>query len=798
MLFSFYDKFVAICERAKNTIRREWICSALMCVLFFLGFYYLYTACHISKIQLIYDSDKPIEQIVFIKNEAEYFDIYDIMSGNNRKLSFESGKDIESLVINPRTSGNGELLLRKIQFLNQYDILFYEIKDSDTYEYLFEMANAHNGCVRYVEYEGLYYSWDEGGNSTCELGSNDSWMSIALGLNRRTCIITFVVECIWTALVGLLALFLLHKDSKVKRIALTLDIIIVSFVFAFLWAYSTLGSKAVVLGMFFILLIIWIDYRIIVESRVSFKEGAALLFLMSISFGILLTISYYLFADEIFLGGRGEPLQSIRSLFTFGRVFQLLTDKLFSFVTYDTIGIYRLGLCTQAYIYSLYIYSKIRDHTKNKVESFMIAGLLCCSSAMVDCVAYTAINTYTLSLCMMIYSFLLYEQGNKSERKGKKILYYFSCVFMVLLACHAYQLGITIIFLFTAIDLWYSETIKTLLKYLKYVCLMVSGVVAYYGTFYCYSLISGNNVAFNRGGIIGFDDIVGKIRWFSDEVMSNAIFRCIATLSGRHLFVNKLFWGKMVWKENAVPAQIGIGIFILICLVGICYKAWKEKFFLKIISLIALIPASYGVMLVLKENGYHTYYALPLISILAFYFIESMVLMIKNGAKNKKAAWGFLMCILLLTILQSMLYVRCAWCSYEKIVDYVKIILTTNDTKRIHVYGGDYWGTNPIYGGKLMQNLLEQTGRSSADYIVTLSEKAGVCNRVWPEEYDLLLKNEMIDENVFLQYYEFDMAQYGYVLKVPLDLDKIPDGLEELFGQTEDCIIIDLNWSVHL
>lgn len=775
----------------KNVLQHEKRYILIAFFIIFTGGYYIYTVCQPFRIELVYNSDKPIERMVIYQNETIYSDISDIISGNDRKLTIQVDAAISGLLINPRTTENGEILLRKVCFLNKYNIPYYELDENEAYEYLFKMATVNNGLIKYVAGEGLYYDWDKSLESVCRLGNRDSWGNIWGNLNKTTWIITFIVECIWIVLTVSMLFIMRCKDNKYKKNIIKIIMVIVSFVAAFIWSYNTLGSNVVALGMFFLLLVMWVDYKIIIESQVCFREAVGLLFLMLISFGVPLTVSHYLFGDE-WLGR--NSIQSFHSLLTFGRGFQSLTQGLFSFVTHDTIGIYRLGLCTQAYVFSVYIYSKIRAHTQNKTLSFIMTGVLCCSSAMVDCVAYTAINTYTLSLCMMACSLLLFEKGLK-EAGGVKKIYYFGSIILVFWACHAYQLGLTVIFLFAAIDLWYTDTLKTILKYFKYICLMASGVVVYYITLYAYSILSLNNTALARGNFIAPSDIADKAKWFFLEVLPTAVSRCIAVFSGRLLFANHLFWYKLTWKENVLPFGIGLGIFTIICLTGICYKAYNEKKFLQIILMIGMLPASYGVMLILKENSYHTYYAFPLISILIFYFMEGIMCLLKACAK--KYINIFLMCFLTVIVLESMIYVRDAWCSNEKIVDYVKIMLDTNNNKkRIHIYGEDFWGGHPVYGWVMIEQILEWTGRSAEDYIVTLSEREDMCNRIWGEEYDLLSAKKLIDEDIFLSHYDYDSQANEYILKDG-ELIGIPDGLKEIFGRTEDCLILDLNWSVY-
>lgn len=760
-----------------------------------LGYVYLYIINQGFNLTIVYDLDSPTGHIVFYVNENQYFDMTDLAMGKNREVMLRNQSDVYSLLLVPRMGNDKKFIIKSLQFVNAYGWSIYNIEGDFAEELLYNESTS-DGQLRILKNGELEYSWHEEGG-ICRIGTENGWNVLRdklISLERRNIIFSYTVYTITLFLIAWITSLIKRNASCAKKIKYVI-LVVSSVGFAWLWATQALERSFWGVGVAAIVLVLFIDYKVIRYSLVDRKSGMTLLVLGVLCYYLPLCNSHYLFGDEYICFAN---LSDFGSLLEFGRIFQSLFISLFSVLFPKYIGLVRLFMCIQSYVFSLYIFKRLNEHMGRKVIAIIYTIILCYSSVMVDCVAYGAIPTYTLSLCMMVYSFILFEHSN-SVFKWKRSFYIFASIFFVILACHAYQLGLTIIFLIGAIDLWYSsETVSKILSYIKYIGIMIVGVLAYYVSLYVSSVLLHRQEAISRGTIIGINDIFPKIKWFFCDILPSAISRMIAAFAGKACFENDLYWYHCEWKNILLPSKYVIWIVISLIILGIFATSIKPKNILRIIALLAIVPASYGVMLVLKENSYHTYYAYPLIAVLTFYSVSSIDYQV-NALWCKKADIhsGMLGLLCIICIVQSSCYVEKGWCKNEKIIDYIDSMFITQYGHRIHIYGEQFWGGVPIYGWYMMTHYLEQKGVSIDDYIITLSDSADSCSVVWRDEYEQLIKCNLLDDDLFRKYYEFDEISANWKLRTATDNEDVRKELGILFGEDANCIVMDLNWSVY-
>lgn len=563
-----------------------------------------------------------------------------------------------------------------------------------------------------------------------------------------------------------------------------------------------------------------IDYSFDSKKRKNVKwlEGnkysLAVILLGVFIFLPIISSTYYYYDEYWMFPGHDSGL--LNMIVSLGRVHQALLSQYFSFVNPTNIFIVRGFQVFFAISLTLIINQWMVEHSNDRKKSFLISVIIGFSSAMIDSTGYAAILSYTFGLVLASLSVVYFDKAIasfKEKKYNKSIILLIFSLFMIINSLHAYQISITIIFFMYAIKIFYSSKdlniMKDIFSYLPH--LLISGGI------YKISLavlISSLSIQINsRASMIStLSQLINKIIWFFAIVIPASIKRIVAIFTGRMIFSNKNYWYHISAKDNLEPVVLIFAIIILgLIIFALFFQYMRDKRLTVIILLLLIIPASYSVFLILEENGYLTYYAYPLISVLLFYMLNGIynlncIIIDKISAKysNKNFAL-FILCIVV--CFQSNIYARQFWVeennlTYQFIKNSVYSIITNDSIKKIHIYGVPNYGQANVYSKFATELALNEFGKNINEYQITMSDNQNYMSRIEKVDFELIIEKLTREEAKKLEtYYVFESTYSQYNILYDKINNKSLAELKYLFNKSgyipeneEKVKIIDLTW----
>jgi hypothetical protein len=541
-----------------------------------------------------------------------------------------------------------------------------------------------------------------------------------------------------------------------------------------------------------------------------FKENKYrffLLILAIITFFPLFTESFLYFDEyHAFSQPAGSGLKS--GLF-FARLFHGMLCDIFSYAFPSKMYIIRIFTTSMGLLFSLVLFSWIKKHSKNEKFAFLISCITILSSPIVDCIAYTAVISYTSGLAAASISVVLFERAliYWKQFKKKSICLFLIVFILIFTAFHCYQLALPVIFLMFAIYAFYATERKKLIQFffLYMLFFLISVIVTYFSVY----LMNSNGSISSRGKIISsFSGIIEKIQWFVNYILPNAFRRLLAAFFGRFLFSEKNYWYVLSFRDlprGFIPFVVNFGWFFVIA--GIISFYFKHKKILETVFLILCLPGTYFVYLILGENAYHTYYAYSLILLLLFYmFIGLNWLLELILAKKEKIIKGIFISFIVLVMIQSNMYIRQFWIAEnQKSYDYLKNTIITsyqrNPTEWIHVYGTPNTGQADIYSIFAVQTALKEMDLNPYDFKITVSVNEYYLQMIRAVDFNQILTQLTQDEqDRILSYYDYGEAYHYYTINTKgynafLDIQYIFQKAGLLPSNKETpVLIVDLRW----
>lgn len=554
-----------------------------------------------------------------------------------------------------------------------------------------------------------------------------------------------------------------------------------------------------------VLIAIFINIRIIIKAfdwnKFLTKNNIAILgiVLAGISVFLPFMFSNYFFGDEWWTVDQNtrEVSSDSGSLLIFGRAFQIVLAEAISNIPIRYIGLIRFIGSFQAIFFAVFLYSFIKKRCGNIFFSTILAVIIVYNSITIDCVAYFSIITFMTSVNCMAWAYDIYLQRINCSCSSKKHIIIWTVFFgsAVALACHFYQLGITIIFFLTAIDVMFSESLLVKWKNLLYLCSGFAGGVAFY--YLTLGLLS--QTSNSRGEMISLAAINDKVRWFCAEIIPTALSRICAAFGGNFLFTDTTYWARIHWISQEIRLLIGvIAGFLLVFLVVNLLRRGK---LLRLFLLMICIPLSYGINLLLSENTYHTYYAYALICTLLFYLLVSVFMLL---GKRQKAIRAIMVCIAAVMIFRASQYLQVNWIKQnEQVLDYISVSLKyqmeKKDTKKIHFYGAEFYGEHPVYAQAAIRVAFRYLERDVENYEITISESRQSAIVILKEEYERIYANASSDSQKKLDnMFEYKEITEYYILKEKYREDPFTLHLLKENGflpmHENDYLILDLGW----
>ena len=371
------------------------------------------------------------------------------------------------------------------------------------------------------------------------------------------------------------------------------------------------------------------------------------------------------------------------------------------------------------------------------------------------------------------------------------------------MAYQSYQFTIEVIFVCLAIKFWYcQEFTKNFIKSLFYILLNGGVFTIYYASII---LLGQGNVSSRATTIENIEEVIHKITWFFCSVLPNCIYRIIAIFFGRTVFANKNYMYEMIVKEEYSTILRGLSILILsIIIVGILVLVWKQKQLWRGGALLLCLPGTYCIYLLLREDGYLTYYAFSLISLLIFMFLASLYEIVRLFRKHVIENYRIAVLAFIIILIQSNIYNDDYWVAENlKIYDYIyNTLKVENSNQRIHVYGTPVPYSNTAYSVFAVSRALEELELKTENYIITCTNNRDfvasmpvntfdeICERVKPKDIELLNKFYFYDDS-YNQYY---LSDYSFANED--SMKEIRRILKEggILPNEEDSTVIDITW----
>ena len=486
-----------------------------------------------------------------------------------------------------------------------------------------------------------------------------------------------------------------------------------------------------------------------------------------------LTDSSYFYDD--YWGYTGEHvLNGISGGLNMMRPFHGLLAELFWFVTPETGYIIKWFSVVLVLLYALIIYKWVKNNSGDEKTALLISLALTVFSPLSDHIGYSSTIALMPAMLAAGFSVISFDIGYKN--KGNKVLLsslsvalsFFCLVFSNML----YQVAPPIVFVFLAVHVYFNRNDKSSVKFV----LSYLFIFAFASVFYLLFTKWLNHLyhigEWSRGGFIEITDIVPKINWFFTRVLPSVFDRLSASFFGRLLFEEKNYLYTF-HSINLVIRILYYLFYVVLLSFGIILLFWRKKNIIDIIMLICFVPMSYYSFLVLKEYGYLTYYAIPIISIVLLYFIfiisEILSMKFLNFSREKiiKYFYGIVSILVIVLALQNNIYIRQFWIGTNKEgYNFLKNTLSVllQDKKKIHIYGVLTPGQGNIYSVYATKLALKELGHDAKNFQITASDNDHLISIIQSEVLDSLKTNISKEDFVFLlSHYNFDNTYSRYI-----------------------------------
>jgi hypothetical protein len=587
------------------------------------------------------------------------------------------------------------------------------------------------------------------------------------------------------------------KRAAFRKIAATTFIIVLlcagMFVFEHLWLSPGFSFIKFLFAAFFSITCVFFAKYVFLYDRALLPQTAApwyereahpLIIAGAVIFvySPLLTEGQYWYDDYWSFIGAHLP-ERIAGGLTMMRPFHALLGEMFWFVLPSHAYYIKWFSVACLLAYSLTMYSWLLRKSAQSFLSLSITLALSLFSPLSDHIAYSATLSILPAMLAGGLSVIAFDNFFNKMRAKEWIgaaLFAAASGFILLFAFLLYQVGAAIVFLFLIISLYFDKESSSSIHFsISYVLFFGLCSFAYllFGRF----LLDFHDLDLwqQRSGLVTLHDIVPKAHFFFQTVMPAACDRLGLSLLGRLATSDKCYWHfiqyNSLWLRNAVLLAFVAGISI------VCFSyLLRRKKYAGFSMMLASIPMSYFVFLILKEDGYLTYYALPLLSVIFFFFIVALkeIISLFSNLKRRGAlpahrdAMIAALFILLVCVVgfQNNLYIRQYWVGTSK-EGYNYLINTLSlqaDKKRkVHVFGVLIPGQGNVYSIFAAKVALKELGYNPDTFSITTSDDEQKVSVIQGDTLESIKKYITPEDLQFiLSSYLYDATYNRYVCNI--------------------------------
>ncbi len=462
--------------------------------------------------------------------------------------------------------------------------------------------------------------------------------------------------------------------------------------------------------------------------------------------------------------------------------------------------------------YALVLHKWLLQKSEQRFLSLMVTLALSLFSPLSDHLGYSGTigilpGMLAASLSVIMFD-AFFEKANTKER-AVAIIFAIVSGCTLLFSFMLYQISSPIVFLFLIIYIYFDKrptsSVRFVFLYMFFfglcaVFYLLIGklLVAHYGT-----------SVWSRGNLIGVQDILPKVVWFFHTVIPAVFDRLGIAFLGRLATSVKCYWHFVQYDSALLRIIVSLVFVTSIVVVCIFFMRHRKKI-IDLLLMIACIPMSYYCFLVLKEDGYVTYYAIPLLSVIFFFFLVAIkeTVFLFNRTKGidnfsvhpeaiVKVAIIFMICIL---AFQNNLYIRQFWVETSKEgYHYLKNTLSSQvaEKKKIHVFGVLIPGQGNIYSVFATKVALRELDYNPDSFTITSSDSDRTISVIQEDILEKVKKHITPDELQFiLSSYIYDSTYKRYVCNINpnMRLTEILIKTGLLPGNYNETAIVDLQW----
>lgn len=443
--------------------------------------------------------------------------------------------------------------------------------------------------------------------------------------------------------------------------------------------------------------------------------------------------------------------------------------------SFDSIRFFRLFNACILFLFGCICFRFIYEYSRRKVVSLIYSVLVISGCFAVDCIAYASVYPISMSLLASAISIMLYVKAKENSGKNSIVLKIASVICLFNAFC-MYQIGTTVVFaLYMIYEKYKLKSDKgRFLDALVYLVYYGLTAIIYLILTKFFQFICGVNAGqSSRGQFIStMEQVKEKIIWFFSEILLQTLNRIIGIFFGNILFDQNNMFYTVTYIERLVGLLvISVITFIILFSVFETGRSIGSKIYW-VIGLFA-IPLSVWTLLILPESVYLSYYALGIILLLLWYFLDGLLIIVdylvsKIAFISYKTARIIPLAIIFIVSLQSNYYAENAWVnfcrdSYEFLANSIAAGLNnSSNIDTISVEGN----IGPYVGGReyvifCVKDILNELGYNSEEFSILQNDSEYYISIFNDDEASKM--EEIIgkdDMNRLLQFYIHD-EMYG-------------------------------------
>lgn len=547
------------------------------------------------------------------------------------------------------------------------------------------------------------------------------------------------------------------------------------------------------------------------KKGISLKDGLILILCILFTYAPICMKGFFFHDDYLNFVGVYGGQDFYKFTFSQGRQATGIFTDLMNYVTVENSWQLRIIAVIGVCVYSLILCQIILTLTDSKNKAILVSLVLVFITPVINVASYGSMFCYPLAFVFSTMGILHFYESVGVDRGINKLEHWCLGLISIIMSNFIYQTTATVAFL--AILLLYLLGENDQKRYktfpIKATIFFGGATGIYYILVRLLAIFNGIEVMSRAGIISSLDEVREKIIWFF-SVFYEHVKQILVSFIGNSMVQSPWMHYILYFKNNVIEA-VGV-ITILFFLIAGIIRVWKKYSWLGFFQVICLLPLSYYVFLLLKENSYTSYYAVGLCSVILFLaiygggLVKQILLSVVKEKREDIEALTNIVCIFLCFMVawNANYYMRDFWTGYNSYgYMYLKqeIADNYNGEARIHVFGTLYPGQADVYASSAAAMACKELGIDTENIEFTSSSNSQYIVSLSAEVYsDVLKKISDEDREFFENVYTIDTAFSVCTLKTGEMTEDSYMKLEKILKETgiipidedKDVLIVDI------